>query len=179
MVFEVFWLTGDQTFPEFPPEVQRVAEQEEGIELLGSPIYGNEEFFESTFQKHISKVINAQSHLMDVDDPQIEFQLLRRCSSLPKINHLLRTVPPGKALRQLSSFDQHLCRAFELLSHSSLSDVAWKQASLPIKYGGLGLRLANKASCLAFLGSCNSTRKLVCRFLGVSSIDEISSQSEW
>ena len=46
---------------------------------------------------------------------------------------------------------------------------------MPIKYGGLGLRLANKASCLAFIGSCNSTRKLVCRFLGVSSIDEISS----
>ena len=120
-------------------------------------------------------MINAQSHLMNIDDPQIEFQLLRSCLSLPKINHLLRTVPPGKALRQLSSFDQHLRRAFELLSHSSLPDVAWKQASLPIKYGDLGLRLANKASCLAFNGSCNSTQKLVCRFLGVSSIDEISS----
>ena len=169
---EVFWPTGNQTFPEFPPEVQRVAEQEEGIELLGSPIYGNEEFFESAFQKRISKVINAQSHLMDIDDPQIEFQLFRSCLSLPKINHLLRTVPPGKALCQLSSFDKHLCCAFELLSHSSLSNVAWKQAFLPIKYGGLGLRLANRASCLAFIGSCNSTRKLVCRFLGVSSIDE-------
>ena len=84
-------------------------------------------------------------------------------------------MPPEKALRQLSSFDQHLRCAFELLSYSSLSDVAWKQVSLPIKYRGLGLRLANKASCLAFIGSCNSTRKLVCRFLGVSSIDEIPS----
>ena len=46
---------------------------------------------------------------------------------------------------------------------------------MPIKSGGLGLRLANKASCLAFIGSCNSTRKLGCRFLDVSSIDEISS----
>ena len=146
------WPTREQTLPEFPPEVQRVAEQEEGIELLGSPIYGNEEFFELAFQKRISKVINVQSHLMDIDDPQIEFQLLRSCLSLSKLNHLLRTVLPGKALRQFSSFDQHLRRAFELLSHSSLSDVAWKQASLPIKYVGLGLRLANKASCLALLG---------------------------
>ena len=121
---EVFWPTGDQTFPEFPPEVQHVAEQEEGIELLGSPIYGNKEFFESAFQKRISKVINAQSHLMDIDDRQIVFQLLCSSLSLTKINHLLRTVPPGKALRQLSSFDQHLRLAFELLSHSSLSDVA-------------------------------------------------------
>ena len=73
----------------------------------------------------------------------------------------------------MSSFDQHLLRAFELLSHSSLADVAWKQASLPIKYGGLGLRLANRVSCLAFIGSFYSTRKLVCRFLGVSSIGKI------
>ena len=41
---KVFWPTKDQTFSEFPPEVQRVAEQEEGKELLGSPIYENEEF---------------------------------------------------------------------------------------------------------------------------------------
>ena len=108
---------------------------------------------------------------------KLNFNSFEVCLSLPKINHLLRTVPPGKVLRQLSSFDQHLRRAFELLSLSSLSDVAWKQASLPIKYGGLGLRLANKASYFPFIGSgsCNSTRKLVYRFLGVSSIDEISS----
>ena len=106
---------------------------------------------------------------------KLNFQLLQSCLSLPKINYILRTVPPEKALRQLSFFDQHLRRAFELLSHSSLSDVAWKQASLPIKYGGLGLRLANKASYLAFIESCNSTRKLLCHFLGISSIDEISS----
>ena len=52
---EVFWPTGDQTCPEFPPRVQRLAEQEEGIELLGSPIYENEEFLNQLFKNAFQK----------------------------------------------------------------------------------------------------------------------------
>ena len=54
------------------------------------------------------------------------------------------------------------------MSHSSLSDEAWCQASLPISLGGLGLREAQSVSPLAFIGSCNSSRDLVKRLLSTS-----------
>ena len=37
---EVFWSTGDPTFPEFPPTIERVAQTNGGAELLGSPVWG-------------------------------------------------------------------------------------------------------------------------------------------
>ena len=60
------------------------------------------------------------------------------------------------------------------MSHSSLSDEAWCQASLPITLGGLGLREAQSVSPLAFIGSCNSSRDLVKRLLSTSATKESS-----
>ena len=39
--------------------------------------------------------------------------------------------------------------------------MAWLQATLPIRLGGLGLREAVQSSPAAYVGSCNSTRKTV------------------
>ena len=36
--YELYWPSGDQTFPEFPSEVRRLSE---GIELLKSPVQGS------------------------------------------------------------------------------------------------------------------------------------------
>ena len=60
------------------------------------------------------------------------------------------------------------------MSHSSLSDEAWCQASLPITLGDLGLRKAQSVSSLAFIGSCNSSRDLVKRLLSTSATKESS-----
>ena len=90
---------GDQKFPEIPSQVQRVMQVEGGADLLGSPIYGSEQYYDAVFQKHINTVTKAQNHLIDNNNPQIEFHLLRSCLSLSKINHLLHTVSPGKQHR--------------------------------------------------------------------------------
>ena len=132
-------------------------EVEGGADLLGSPIYGSEQYYDAVFQKHTNTVTEAQNHLIDIDNPQIEFQLLRSCLSLPKINYLLRIVPPRKVTQKRYLFDQCLRHSLEILSRSSLSDEAWCQASLPITPGGLGLREAQSFSPLAFIGSCNSS----------------------
>ena len=43
--------------------------------------------------------------------------------------------------------------------------MAWLQATLPIRLGGLGLREAVQSSQAPYVGSCNSTRKMVQDFL--------------
>ncbi|XP_062519145.1 uncharacterized protein LOC134194239 [Corticium candelabrum] len=155
---EVFWPSGDRTHPEFPPEVHRLSD---GMELLGSPVFGSSDFFTNCFKKRVDQVANTQSHLSDLENPQVELQLLRSCLSICKINHLLRSVRPGVATSTLSIFDEGLRRSLSRITRSSISDFAWSQAVLPIGKGGMGIREALSTSPSAFLGSCNSNRKLV------------------
>ena len=43
--------------------------------------------------------------------------------------------------------------------------MAWLQATLPIRLGGIGLREAVQSSPAAYVGSCSSTSKMVQDFL--------------
>ena len=48
------------------------------------------------------------------------------------------------------------------------------QATLPLRFGGLGLRSALESSSAAFLGSCNASRDLVQRLLEAGSSRNVS-----
>ena len=172
---EVFWPSGDSSFPEFPEEVIRINQVLGGAEFLGAPVVGSDAFFDQSFAKRVDKVLSCQDRLSDLEDPQVELHLLRSCLSLCKINHLIRTVPPERVTEQLSRFDHGLRRCLEKIFNSSLSDPCWKQATLPVSLGGLGLREASRTAPAVFIGSCNSTRKLLSQLLGhtvaMSSVD--------
>ena len=73
---EVFWSSCDQIFPEFPSEIKRVYRSVGGAPLLGSPVYGTDDFISSTLAKVVDKVLNSQSHLQDLGNPQVELHLL-------------------------------------------------------------------------------------------------------
>ena len=105
---EVFWPSGDPSFPEFPDSVQRVQDISGGADLLGSPVFGPDSFSDDSFGKKIDKVLFYQDQLTDLEDPQVELLLLRSCLSLCKVNHLLRTVPSGKVNVHLERFDSKL-----------------------------------------------------------------------
>ena len=157
---EVFWSGSDSLFPEFPANIQRV-QKNSGIEFLGVPIVGPDDYFDACIAKRVDKIFSCQDHLSDLGDPQIELHLLCSCLSLCKINYLLRTVPFSRLKSQLVRFDQGLRSCLETIARSSLSDMAWNQATLPIRLGGrLGLREACRTAPAAFLGSCNSSHTL-------------------
>ena len=120
-VNEVLWPSGDQTHPEFPPEVHQLSD---GIELLCSPMFGTCEFFSSCFKKRVNQVAEAHSHLPDLENPEVELQLLRSCLSICKINYLLHSVRPGIANGPLSTFDEGLRRTLGRITRSSVSDFA-------------------------------------------------------
>ena len=78
----VLWPSGDQTHPKFPLEVHQLSD---GIELLGLPMFETSEFFSSYFKKQVEQVVEAHSHLSDLENPQVELQLLRSCLSILKL----------------------------------------------------------------------------------------------
>ena len=86
---ELFWPSGD-SFSEFPTSINRAGE---GLELLGSPIWETDNFFDQFLFSRLAKVTAAQESIAILEDPQVELHLLRSCLGSCKIIHLLRTVP--------------------------------------------------------------------------------------
>ena len=149
----------------------RLSISDGGVDQLGSPILGSEEFTEAYVLNKVDKVLAMQDHLDDLEDPQVELHLLWSCLDLCKVMFLLRTLPPGSAPEAFKRFDAGLRRSLERITNSSLDDPAWQQASLPINMGGLGLREASAAALPAFVGSRNSTRELALHLLGADPVD--------
>ena len=100
---------------------------------------------------------------------QVAIQLLQSCLSVLQLNHLLRTIPGHFIIEQLSRFDSGWRHSLCQITNSSIPDPAWMQATLPLRFGGLGLRIVLESSSAAFLGSCNATRDLVQRLLEAGS----------
>jgi len=163
---ELFWPSGDPTFPEFPSDIKRVT----SLELLGSPLWGDENFFHKFLSSRLDKVATTQDKLALLDDPQVELHLLRSCLSSCKIIHLLRTVPLSVLRPYLCQFDHNLRSCLSRIMQCSLSDQSWCQATLPFRFGGLGLRESVFSASAAFLGSCNSIRDLASTLLSIDAV---------
>ena len=125
---EVFWPSGD-FFPNLPTDIKRV----KSLELLGSPLWGDDIFFNDFLSSRMDKVALTQEKLSLLDDPQVELHLLRSCLSSCKIIHLLRTVPFTILKPFLLQFDHNLHSCLGRIIQCSLFDTSWRQASLPFQ----------------------------------------------
>ena len=115
----------------------------------------------------------------EVNDTQVEFGLFRGCLSYNKINHLLRTCPPDLLQDALARFDEHFQNMVaEILRVSCLSEDQWEQASLPVKFSGLGVNQTKVIAGSAYVGSCALTCDLVSALLGFDSSYEPSGVAE-
>ena len=93
---EVFWPSGDRSFMDFPPAVKHVVLPEVGgIDFLDSPIWGSPDLLSTFVGSVVDHVSVLQARLEDLEDPQVELLLLCSCLGVCKLNHLLRTIPPG------------------------------------------------------------------------------------
>ena len=175
---EIFWPSGDQSFPKFPSDVERVVDTKGGADFLGSPLWESKDFFNTSLSTRIDNIWESQQHLQDMEDPQVELLLLRSCLSLCKLNHILRTVPPDRVLGQLQPFDINLRKTLESIIDCSLLESSWQQATFPIRLDGLGLREAPRCHPAAYLASCNSSRHLTSYLLSMSSQWNMSYSNE-
>ena len=162
---EVFWPSGDQSFPELPVDVRRDGDKQGGVELLGSPVWGTADFFQSFVATQVAKTLELQSLLGDLEDPQAELHLLRSCLGTCKISHLLRTIPPGSVDEHLRCFDDGLRFTLSRVLRCPIPEAAWLQAILPLRLGSLGLRESVRTAPAAFLASCHSIHSLVAQLL--------------
>ena len=129
----------------------------DNVTLLGAPLFTGHTL-DSALAKCHDDLAVAISRLKDINSHDALI-LLRSSFSAPKVQHLLRCSPCDEH-QLLTKFDQLLRNGISALTNSQLSDIQWKQASLPIKDGGLGIRSVQSLALPSFLASATGTSEL-------------------
>jgi len=62
-------------------------------------------------------------------------------------------------------YDETIRDAFQSILNIELGAITWNQATLPVKNGGIGIRLATQVSLPAFLSSVSSSSELMLKLL--------------
>ena len=92
------------------------------------------------------------------------YHLLKVCFAVPKLQYLLRSAPAFNSPAQAQMSDA-IKAAVSASLNIRLEGSAWDQASLPVRWGGIGVREIRSLAPSAFLSSSNSTAILVSSIL--------------
>ena len=122
--------------------------------LLGSPLLADRCLDKmpddkcKELQLMMSRVQQLNSHYA--------LTIIRNSMGVPKLMHMLRT---SRCIEypKLSQFDNIMQSGLESILNVELSVNQWKQACLPIRDGGLGIRTATSLAPSAFLSSAVSS----------------------
>ncbi|GKD55182.1 hypothetical protein Tco_1288569, partial [Tanacetum coccineum] len=147
---EVFWPSCNGVKVKeglFPSDIGRPTL---GVKLLGGAVSRDAGFISSLVVKRASRAVE----LLSLRPPLWDLLLLRSCMGVAKLLFGLRTCQPMYIGEVVSIFDNGLRRAIEAIMVCGgpfFGDFQWRLASLPIRFGGLGLCSAEDVSTYAFV----------------------------
>ena len=127
------------------------------LTILGAPVMGGT-MADSVLKEKtaaLERAVNRLSLLPAHD----ALCLLKNSIAMPKLLYTLRTAPCSGS-PELERFDQLLRSSLSTLLNVNLTDDQWKQASLPVHMGGLGVRSACMLASSTFLASAAPTLPL-------------------
>ena len=113
---------------------------------------------DNTLAKKLAELKRASERLQLLSSHDALVLLRASCSS-PKLIHLIRSSPCTDH-RTLFDIDNCLRLTLSNITNVNMLDNQWKQASLPVKAGGLGVRCVSSIAPPAFLSSATSTQQL-------------------
>ena len=76
--------------------------------------------------------------------------LLRNCYSIPKLLYILHSAPCYESPDELDKIDGILRKCAVDICNVHFDDTGWRIATLPIRFGGLGLRSVSDISEVAY-----------------------------
>ena len=126
--------------------------------LLGAPIQSGTGVNSALASK--TEDLRTMSARLSFLPSHAALYLLRNAFALPKLLYLLRTAPCSDS-NELAQYDDVLRAALASLLNVELSTAAWDQASLPLRWGGIGVRSALRLAPSAFLASAAGAAELL------------------
>ena len=146
---ELFSRTGNASFP---PTVK--CSLLPNLDILGGPIgdYLYCSKFIADKCAESKKVLSGLSEVAEVD-LHVAVTLLRMCASFCRMVHIARVTPPSLVSDALEVFDEEVRNCFMLSTAIEISQAAWSQAQLSLRFGGLGFRAVSYHAPAAFISS--------------------------
>ena len=145
--------THNVTIPETSPST---------VVLLGAPLSAGE---------HLDTVLDKKKQELSLLTKRLELMpahdslyLLRNVLTAPRLMYLLRTAPCTDS-PVLQLYDTVIRESLSTTLNIDLDDDRWRQASLPVRWGGLGVRGVALLAPSAYLASAASTTELTSALL--------------
>jgi hypothetical protein len=91
----------------------------------------------------------------------VAYALIMNCLFIPKFNFLLRTTPFWKFSNYVNSIDSSIKSSLEKILNLRFNELQWCQPTLPIRFGGLGIRRISDIELPPLLSSIHGVKKLV------------------
>ena len=142
------------------PEIKVVAES--NASLLGAPLA--EEGISSVMSVKCEELDRMVTRLRLLENHQA-FALLKNCFALPKIQYILRASPVYRREEDLVSFDGSLVKALSAVTNVQFEGDSIIQATLPVRMGGLGIRMSKDIALPAYISSLHSVQGLIQRIM--------------
>lgn len=132
-----------------------------GKTYLGVPI-GTDEFITLWLEKKFTKYEEELEALKLVENPQHKWLFLYYCFAR-KPSYVLRHIIPSISADFCDRFDTLLRHAFESIIHTPLTDIQWKQVTIPIRHGGFGLPATQVVAKAAFTANALESKDYLLR----------------
>ena len=129
--------------------------------LLGTPLHVDG--VEDAVRSHLAAFSRAVPRLSKLSSHEALF-LIKNSLAIPKLQYVLRTAPCFLAT-SLTDFDNAVFQALTSCINVALDSVDRSQLSLPVRWGGLGIRSAAFVAPSAFLASVTASSSLVTQLL--------------
>jgi len=130
--------------------------------FLGSPLSAGQHLDIMLESKH--QELQRLSKRLELMPSHDSLYLLRNVLTAPRLMYLLRTAPCTGS-PELLKFDDVLRESLSTTLNIDLNVERWNQASLPVKWGGLGIRSVVSLAPSAYLASAASTKELTTSLL--------------
>jgi hypothetical protein len=114
----------------------------QGITVLGVPCdaKGHKTNADSVWEATVHKTLQTLSKLRQLPEGQMRHCLLRYCLDACKVNHLMRATLLTTGCTSVQALTDALQTATCDIVGTGITANAWTQATLPVRFGGLGIK---------------------------------------
>ena len=102
---------------------------------------------------------------------------MKNCLGLPKLLYVLRCSPAWRVPEALEEFDESIRVSLSAITNTEMDEKTWRQATLPVSLGGLGIHRTEEIALPAYLASIHSVQQLVFTIFPDSDLDNAVEQS--
>ena len=143
--------------------------------MLGAPL--TDEAAEAVMEDKNEEFERMVDRLQHIDEHSALF-LLRNCIWMPKLQYLLRAAPLYRQQELLKPLDKKLRTATSSITNVQFNNESWKQATLPTRYGGLGLRRTQDLALPSYTASLHHCSQLVSAMLSDALHPSVTAERE-